>query len=265
VRAAPALPVCVCLCCAHAGCCLSPCPASAPACRAPPQSELIPPLPPPCLACVCVPACCCPSLPQRAIGLLTRIVLNKEYSNDYLYYGIPSPWYDRTGRAHAACLCLPRSLQRALSRSGSRFPSRALVLCPRPCLTPRTHLACHLRPLPHPPFLPSVRPPPPSQAADAPAAHPHLLPAARPDPRPRAHRPPRRCAAAGHLDHGGRCTRTRTHNAHAHAHAHAHAERASCRANSNRVTRRHTSHALPGCSRDAAHRSAWPSVCRGIP
>jgi AP-2 complex subunit alpha len=30
--------------------------------------------------------------PQRAIGLLTRIVMNKEYSNDYLYYGIPSPW-----------------------------------------------------------------------------------------------------------------------------------------------------------------------------
>mmetsp|Transcript_2698 Transcript_2698/g.7705 ORF Transcript_2698/g.7705 Transcript_2698/m.7705 type:complete len:1005 (+) Transcript_2698:224-3238(+) len=30
--------------------------------------------------------------PRRAVGLLTRVVVNKEYSNDYLYYGLPSPW-----------------------------------------------------------------------------------------------------------------------------------------------------------------------------
>lgn len=28
----------------------------------------------------------------RAARTLTRLVLNKDYSNDYLYYGIPTPW-----------------------------------------------------------------------------------------------------------------------------------------------------------------------------
>ena len=28
----------------------------------------------------------------KAARTLTRLVLNKDYSNDYLYYGIPTPW-----------------------------------------------------------------------------------------------------------------------------------------------------------------------------
>ena len=28
----------------------------------------------------------------QAARTLTRLVLNKDYSNDYLYYGIPTPW-----------------------------------------------------------------------------------------------------------------------------------------------------------------------------
>ena len=30
--------------------------------------------------------------PHQAARTLTRLVLNKDYSNDYLYYGIPTPW-----------------------------------------------------------------------------------------------------------------------------------------------------------------------------
>jgi len=29
---------------------------------------------------------------QRAVKLLTKLVLNREYSSDYIYYGIPAPW-----------------------------------------------------------------------------------------------------------------------------------------------------------------------------